>query len=188
MAQYYYVVASLPALVYDMEKPPALEYFLDACETGVSPEDMAMIRKTHLADVEPEEGESGVLGRWRNWERNLRNKLARLRAAKKSIDAEQFVRENADPHVEDKAAREAFEEASPLAAEDLLDWVRWTYLEELEQGHYFDIDRLVVYYLKLQLLWRKRSFDKERGAGVFSEIVGKISNEDYSSFKNVVEA
>ncbi|HOS39923.1 MAG TPA: aldo/keto reductase, partial [Spirochaetota bacterium] len=28
----------------------------------------------------------------------------------------------------------------------------------------------------------------KRGAGVFSEIVGKISNEDYSSFKNVVEA
>jgi hypothetical protein len=55
------------------------------------------------------------------------------------------------------------EEQGPKQAEELLDRFRWRILDDLEVGHYFDLKKLMVYYLKAQILWRRDLFDRERG-------------------------
>ena len=40
---------------------------------------------------------------------------------------------------------------------------RWDVLEDLELGHTFDLERLLVYAIKLQLLERKFAMDADRG-------------------------
>jgi hypothetical protein len=71
-------------------------------------------------------------------------------------------------------ARDAFAQDSPLQAEDILNRGRWMYLDELEAGHYFDIDRILVYALRLQLLARKSLFDAEMGRQMFDKVYSEI--------------
>ena len=60
---------------------------------------------------------------------------------------------------------EAFAAENPLEREKLLDYGRWTKLEELELGHRFDFDVLCAYKLKLEILlkWKARSADQAAG-------------------------
>ena len=60
---------------------------------------------------------------------------------------------------------------SPLAAEGVLDRARWSWLEELESGHYFDGERLALYLLKLRILERRARFVKDLGSARFEELV-----------------
>jgi hypothetical protein len=59
---------------------------------------------------------------------------------------------------------------SPLDAEIYLIKLQWDYLEELSFGHYADFSALVVYKLKLLLLFRWWSFDQNRGLDNFITI------------------
>ena len=52
---------------------------------------------------------------------------------------------------------------NPLEIERRLLHLRWNFLEEQEIGHFFDLHFLIIYYLKLQLLQRLFSFDKQKG-------------------------
>jgi len=74
-------------------------------------------------------------------------------------------------------AAEAAGMINPLEAESLLNRARWQFLEQLEVGHYFDVERLVVYSLKLQLLERIALYDREKGRERFEEIFGKLNEQ-----------
>ncbi len=180
MSHYYFTIASLPHLTYDMENLPSIDNFLEICEENISKDDFNLIRSAVINDLEKDRVKNSILSSWYNWERNLRNKLVELRAKKKKEDPEKYKKSNPELLIDDRAVREAFEHESPLTAEDILNWDRWSYLEELELGHYFDTGKLLIYYLKLQLLWRKESFNKEKGTNNFNEIIEKISTEDFS--------
>ena len=55
------------------------------------------------------------------------------------------------------------EKKDPLEIEKEILLLRWNFLEDQEMGHFFDLSFLIIYYLKLQILERLFSFDKERG-------------------------
>ena len=61
------------------------------------------------------------------------------------------------------AAREILEQETPLKSETFMSGTLWTILEDLMVGHYFDVDYLTAYYLKLQILERRASFQVEAG-------------------------
>ena len=52
----------------------------------------------------------------------------------------------------------------------LLEW-RWNFIEELSTYHYFDLEFLVLYLLKLQILEKLSLFDKERGLEKFKKTI-----------------
>ena len=177
MSQYYFAVASLPHLTYDMEKIPEIDYFLEVCEKNLKARDYKLIKSAVINDLEKKKSNNKILNNWLIWEKNLRNSLARLRARKRNESPEKYLRENPELFIDDKFIREAYEDDSPLNAEDILNSERWDFLDKLEQGHYFDEVRLFVYYLKLQLLWRKNKINKDKGTQRFNEIVETFSSE-----------
>jgi hypothetical protein len=73
-----------------------------------------------------------------------------------------------------EVAREAFQATSPLDAESVLNKARWEYLELLETGNYFNLSKLIIYFLKLQVLQRKMEIDKEKGKAVFTEVYAAV--------------
>ena len=146
MSQYYFAVASLPQLTYEIEKLPSIDHFLETCEVNVSAGDLKLIKAAIIDDFSTEAVPGRLLKNWYVWEKNLRNKLVLLRARKRDEDPEKYLRENPDLLIDEKIVREAFEHESPLAAEDILNWERWSYLEDVELGHYFDTERLIIYY------------------------------------------
>jgi hypothetical protein len=104
-----------------------------------------------------------VLNVWFEREHALRNELTRLRAQRLGWDVTTALRSaGRDPELATVAAR-ILENESPRAAEDELDRARWTFLDGLEFGHYFDLESLALYWLKLRVLERRAVFNKDRG-------------------------
>ncbi len=61
-----------------------------------------------------------------------------------------------------------------MKAEEYLNRERWIFLEELEVGHFFDLEKLIVYSIRLQLLERKKFFSMEKGKEHFLEMYEQI--------------
>jgi hypothetical protein len=175
LAQYYYLVASLPMLFFDSERPPSLEEFLTLCAEHLSPADLRMVEAAGVSAEGPSGPTCALLERWRAWETALRNELVRLRAKAHGLDPERHLREGEEIVSVTNIARSAFAQDLPLAAEQSLDRARWDFLDELEEGHYFDVEKVVAYHLRLQILSRRRLFDVETGTEAFGALYEKIT-------------
>jgi hypothetical protein len=177
LSQYYYLVATLPLLLYQSERSLSREEFLELCRTQLGKSDFRILAE---ADLEVHGGRpSGcaVLDSWRSWESCLRNELVKLRARRKGVEPAGHLVEAREQLGLGEIARQALGEASPLAAEELLNRARWDYLDQLETMHYFDLSRLVLYSLRLQLLERRRSLaDRERGGASFQSQYQSITH------------
>ena len=165
MREYYYIVSSLPMLEFGEKPTISYEDFLNSCRTQLSPCDMEIIEK---ADE------------WKEWGRfsiALRNEIAVFRAAKKSKDPAKYIHgdDNRDPLLI-PSAHWAVNLDSPLEAERFLDQLRWEKLEELSKGHYFDIDFLVTYALKLQILERWQTINSQDGMQVLESLAKETSS------------
>ncbi len=119
---------------------------------------------------------SYVARRWLQFEYALRNTLVELRTDG-SEEAGRYRRGSArgvgGPRVE-QAAREAVGAENPAEAERILDRARFGFLDELESGHYLDFERLVAYFLKLQLLERRSFMKPEIGRRAFEVDYGRV--------------
>jgi len=173
--QYYYMIASLPLLQIDSPPPFSIEDLYYSCRGNIDDSDLFLLKSLSL---EPGiAGGNAFLEQWYGWETALRNELVRLRSQKKGMDSEKHLREgDVFPGIPE-IAREAFTQDSPLAGEETLNRARWMKLDELEVGHYFDMVKLMVYALKLQLLQRQGSFTEKLGKERFEALYDQIHQE-----------
>jgi hypothetical protein len=91
------------------------------------------------------------------------------------LEPDEFVRGEIVDHSQTLLAEKAYNADSPLVAEGILNKARWRYLDELEFGHYFDIERLVIFFIKLQILERISSFDAEEGRESLNAVVSQVA-------------
>jgi hypothetical protein len=178
LSAYYYAVAALPALSYTEQPAMEHEVFLDFLEDQLSPGDYALLEAVRYGDTEPMTGDKPVLKAWKRWERTLRNELVRYRASRRRKDPEDYFREGEETLGPVRTAKEVFDAENPLEGEERLDKSRWMYLEELETGHYFDLERVIIYSLKLQLLERRALRTREEGIAKFSDILEKVESQN----------
>ena len=163
MSKYYYLTASLPMLHLGAPPPLTSREFLEMCERLMSPSDYEQIRLARLNSPEPARCRVDLLRRYQDAELGLRNELVRLRAKTRNVEPDRYVRRDALNPVWMGAAREISEQDTPLKSELLLGEVLWRVVEDLSAGHFFDLDLLAGYYLKLQILERKARFQVETG-------------------------
>ncbi len=151
MAEYHYLVSSLPMLMPDMEPVMNFQEFMDQCSDWLSVSQMAQLEATGLVpsfDSVFPAGSASAL--WNDWETNLRNRLAANRAAGSGQDAESVLHEEIDVYGEiEQGIQEAWTQSDPLEREKILDRIRWRFLDDLEGGHLFDFDAICIYKLKL---------------------------------------
>ncbi len=185
MSQYYFVVASLPFLPYETDKFPASGTFLQFCKEQLTQIDYKLL-KSAVEEHFLSETKCDCLNRYRRWEISLRNELVRLRAQERGEEHENYIRQykGSDLLEVQEIARNAFSQDSPLTAEDILNRARWDYMDQLEMGHYFNIEKLIIYYLRLQLLERKALFNREQGTARFQEIYREIIREESEPYLN----
>jgi len=163
---YYYLIASLPMLEFGMKPAFSHEEFLERCRSQLTARDMDIIEN------EIEAG-SCVLREWNRFDRSLRNELARARAVRMQKDPQQCIKKeiSLDPFIS-PFSHWAVSQESPLDAELYLDRVMWEKLEELEAGHYFDIENLVIYSLKLKILERWHRINSGTGMDILEDLLG----------------
>lgn len=150
-------------LEFGMKRPFSYDNFLKNCEEQLSFSDMEIIKDKKY---------SPLLKGWKSFDTTLRNEIVKFRAHKKSIDPHQYIRgENLqDPFIA-KFVHWVTNEQAPFEAEISLDRYRWEKIEELSRGHYFDIDFLVAYALKLKILERWEKINSLSGIKVLEELV-----------------
>ena len=180
MGQYYYTVATLPMLSFDGTQFPEIDEFLDLAGRTMSSKDYGLVTRAVLRPEPADMPQNSVLKRWYELEIGLRNELVRQRAAQLNRAEQRNLRRT--PGGDDlrgtlgtaEAAREALTQETPLKAELVLLRHRWAILEDLEATHHFDVEKLIVYYLKLQILWRKQAFNREDGSNVFERTYNTV--------------
>lgn len=125
-------------------KPPfTSEKFINMCKDFIPSEDLEMARNT--------EG----WPKWQEFDTQLRNELVKIRAAKKRVDPVTYLRHGGSVELSVMhIALAATRNPSIIEAERVLDQERWHFLDELSIGHYFDIDFLIIYAIKLKILER----------------------------------
>lgn len=157
MPRYYtYLISSLPVLHFASKPQFSYEKFIRMCEGLILDSELAFLSGLPKIAEKPYKDTRCTLDKWFEFDRDIRNELVKIRSSRKKIDAAKYVRPD-DGYVEPyitHVALHAHRNPSPLEAERILDQERWNKLEDLSSGHYFDFDFLIIYGLKLLLLWR----------------------------------
>ncbi len=160
MDKYYYIVSQLPMLFFDKETFMTIEYFLQESAKWLSSKDYEVLSRIDINDISLEKMGPKLWLQYREFEYEFRNDLALWR---KSSQVGQEYKPNS-------FALTLVKEGNPLEVEKRLLKRRWDFIEALEQGHHFDLEFIILYYLKLQILQRLFQFNKEKGMITFQNI------------------
>ena len=157
MSKHYYLVATLPYLQFGEEAPVSIEAFLEECRKWLSADEMKIIAATGDCGRGSEDVSSGLLEAWQEFDLAVREEISLFREARKK--GEDFRAK--------EELKEIMTQKTPLEMEKKIEKIKWDYLVEKELSFFFDIDSLVVYFLKLQILERIDSFNKDKGERFF---------------------
>jgi hypothetical protein len=156
MATFYpYLLSSLPMLQFGVKPPFSFERFIELCKDQIPDEDLAQVKLCSDDAFLAAGALRQTLAQWRAFETALRNELVRIRASRKKIDAQKYLRPDGDGDAQIyHIAMNSHRIPSLAESEKFLDRQRWQRLDDLALGHYFDNDALIVYALKLRILLR----------------------------------
>jgi len=160
MDKYYYFIAQLPTLFFGKETGITTDSFLEEAQKWVSPRDYAVLSGTDVNDFSIARRIHPVLLQFKQFESRVRDDIARWRKAR-------LQNQDYKPASFPVAT---IKEGNPLDIEIKLMALRWQFLDELERDHHFDLGYLIIYYLKLQILHRYFTFDKEQGLKKFQKL------------------
>ena len=167
MDKYYYFIAQLPFLKFTEKSYAEEEYFLTEAKKWLKDKDFLMLSQVNINFFQPKDKDNKVLRDYKDFERFLRQKIASFRApggmalAKGKTSPELTFGDGFNLNLR---------ENTPLEIEVGLLRLRWQFIENLEGGHIFDLEALILYFLKLQIQKRLFTFDKEKGTAVFDEL------------------
>jgi Protein of unknown function (DUF2764) len=169
---YYYFAASLPMLTFGTRPPFSNEDFLESCNEQLSRRDREVIKNALLTPPDTIKKNNSALASWVDFEDASRNELVNFRAKKLGRDPRKYFRGEyvPDPYIAAMIVS-AVQADNPLLVERRIDLARWEKLEELELEHYFDLQFLIVYFLKLQILNKWDSIRAEKGRAVLDELL-----------------
>lgn len=164
MDKYYYFVAQLPFLEFGKPLSITREWFLTEAEKWLNKKDFQILHDVNINDFVVKNQDSKLLKQYKRFEYNIRYELSKLRKARKKGEKYKIS----------ALFSKIISENNPLEIERKLLYLRWKFIEEIELGHYFDLEYVVSFYLKMQILERFFSFDKEKGKQKFESLSGVI--------------
>ena len=159
---YYYLVASLPSVSLDDPSPIAEEELLDRCSRFLAAAEMDELKRILAGRYD--ECVTPFALKWRHAETQLRNAVARARAASRGVEAAPYLKSHAGFDVAlEKTVAEAFSKSSPLEKEMELDRFRWRLLDDLVFAEAFEFSAVLAYALKLRIAARWAGRTDEAG-------------------------
>ena len=174
MPSYYtYLISSLPMLQFANKPALSLNDFLNRCAQLIPENDTALIKEALSTDPYALNlSAPKVLLKWKEFDLALRNELVKARALRKKVDPARFLRYAVHFDINiTHIAQASLRQASILEAERYLDLERWKALDAIARGHYFDLDFLLFYGLKLAILERWVRIDEADKAELAEKVL-----------------
>lgn len=177
MGSYFYVLAGLPFLEFESGRFPDLRDFLETCRLFLTDADQRVMESVKV-EPETEGAWHPLLLRFWHWEIGLRNELARQRAELLGREAQIRLNDMGSDCTAIAGLRDSLkgimQSESPLKVDEELDRLRWQYLDEIAAGQYFNLQQLIVYYLRLQILQRRQSLTSDSGREIYQDHYNNI--------------
>jgi len=155
---YVYLLSTLPSFRPDDPPPMTVDDLVERCRPFLAPAEIATLADPH-SDPDANAGPGGVARRWLDGEIQLRNAVARRRAAVWQVAAEGYQHEHRGFRVDIEAGvARAFEAPDPLQRERALDALRWHLLDDIAGLAPWEFAGLFAYAMRLRLAqaWRER--------------------------------
>ncbi len=146
--------------------------------------------------AECEKSKCGFLVRWSAFDRNMRNIIAAITARGKGIAvsdvvvgggdvAESLMRSSAadfglrtEVDYMDVLMAAVGEDANLLEKERRIDMIRWEMSEELTAFDYFNIDAILAYLVRVNIVYRWMALDAQTGRQMYERLIGALSAQD----------
>ena len=137
--------------------------------------------------------ENEFVHRWFDFEKNLKNFITGQNAKRHEFYLEEKIIGNDDVAHTIKTSKSkdfglsqdldylipvlnAYDNQNLLEREKQIDLVRWNYLNGLTTFHYFTIEKVLAYIIKLNIIERWINLDAEKGKKAFESIVNELQN------------
>ncbi len=160
MDKYYYFVSQLPTLVFGKETEMSITKYLEEAQKWVSEKDLNMLSRVSKTNLSDGKIKDRVLKQYNDFESQMRTDIGLWRdAQRRDLD----YKPSGFPV-------SMLKEGNPLEIEIRLMERQWTFIDEMERDHHFDVGYLILYLLKLQLLSRYNAFNKEAGMEKFQKL------------------
>ena len=160
MDKYYYVVAQLPLLYADKEPTITSDAFLEEAEKWLSSTDYAILSNARYDATDIGISKPKLLKDYVEQEYTFRTELAAWRKAQK--DGVDYKPESFNVSL--------IKDGNPLQVEKALLQRRWDKISAVEPDHHFDLEFLILYFFKLQILEKLSLYNKEKGLEIFQKI------------------
>lgn len=160
------MVAALPYLKFGESLPITRLDFIRECENWLTAPDLKVLLSASI-DCAQEPGECNAnLKEWEEFDNDLRDELVKARGKMKTSG-----------EFRASGALEALNDlGTPLLMEEALEGIRWDFVEAKSHGQFFNLNWLVFYYLKLQIMERLAKFEKDKGETLFYKLC-EVGNE-----------
>lgn len=167
---YYYFAASLPMLDFEGKLPLTVEQYLDECDRLLQEDDAEAIQNALSSSFQECSFGNTTFKIIQDFYRRFNNAKVVFRAGKLHKDANDFIKgePSFDPQLIE-VVKQASKQDNLFVAEKMLDRACWDYLDELVVGHYFDMDFLLVYGLKLKILERYETLNTTKGQEIYNQ-------------------
>jgi len=160
MDKYYYVVAQLPLLNFDKEPAITSVQFLEEAEKWLSSSDYTILSNARYDSTDIGIDKPKLLKNYIEQEFQFRSELAAWRKAQKDgID-----------YKPESFSVSLIRDGNPLEVERALLKRRWDTISIIEPDHHFDLEFLIIYFFKLQILEKLSLYNKEKGLEIFQKI------------------
>lgn len=176
MANYYYLIASLPMLRKDQSEYMAYEDFLSLCRDHLSKSDYDVLSNATLTGDEVKG--NGFIKGFSHYRSMVEKELAAQRSARLKISDSRYINTGDKETRISETIHRAVTDDNPLEAEKIILSLYWDYLEShAGLNHIFDLTFLLSYALRLQILSRISSFTREKGNAEFSRLFSNLKSE-----------
>lgn len=179
MGAYPYLVASLPTLSLEAPPPFTPEEFRFQCQGVLSGADLAELDLVLAGRAE--QGRTAFARAWAAADAQIRNAVARTRAAKLGVEAKEYLRAHPGYVVWlDREVAAALSRANPQVRELELDAARWTFVDNLARADAFGLPAVLAFAVKLMLVSRWATMDETVGRERLEELVDQLEENAVS--------
>ncbi len=171
-----------------------IDFYLKSNESGevatILPEDSLSTYYYHYAM----QSKNHFVSTWYEFNLNLNNLLAAITARKYKLDLSSYIIGSTEicESIRTSTARDfgltgifdqydqvyRIAEISDLVEkEKKIDLLKWVWMEEASFFNYFTVEKLFIFLVKLSMIERWISLDKEKGNEIFRKIIDSLKNE-----------
>ena len=164
MSNMVYLMTSLPSLTFGQEPPISIDEFNRDAKSQLS---ARHFKRLESVDIQLMDAAKGGLKNITSLLNDVQNDLTEIRDAKA---------QKRQPKLE--RLPKTVLTGNPLVREEQIMQWQWEELNTIEAGKTFTFTEVLVYKLKLQIISRLHSFDKEKGAQVLASVVNPSKNKE----------